>query len=185
MSIQDTTTETIKPLKLDEHTPFIGENINIQYPLSRKNKTQKWLNSPKFNQKLTTTVYNDDLYQMQTVQFVRKLFKPRADILDFVPNTDTATYFDEVFENMKKDPDFFDRPKERSNKKPTKYLTSQQFNSNLTSTVFMDDIYEMQSVEFIRNLFKPKPKPTDDLAILNLGSESDSRRVPRGLFGKV
>ena len=52
---------------------------------------------------------------MQTVQFVRKLFKPRSDILDLVPKTDTAAYFDEVFDNMKKNPDFFDWPKERSN----------------------------------------------------------------------
>ena len=35
----DTKTETVKPLDLSTHTPFIGENLNMSYPPTRKNKT--------------------------------------------------------------------------------------------------------------------------------------------------
>jgi hypothetical protein len=62
MSISDTKTDAIKPLDLSSTTPFIGENFTINYPTTRRDKTQKYLNSTKFNKHLTTKVFNDDLY---------------------------------------------------------------------------------------------------------------------------
>ena len=62
MKISETKTE-IKPLSITSSTPIFSENIRMNYPTTkRRDQTQKYLNSTRFNHKLTNTVFNDDLY---------------------------------------------------------------------------------------------------------------------------
>ena len=42
---------------------------------------------------------------MQTVQFVKNLFKPRYSILDQIPDARGGSYMDDVFDKMMSNPD--------------------------------------------------------------------------------
>lgn len=69
------------------------------------------------------------------------------------------SYMDGVFDKIKTDPDNVLRVSNyKTSNKTSKYLTSKQFNKNLTKKVFNDDHYEMQIVEYVRQIMRPKPR---------------------------